>query len=275
MPLMYRCKSLKARSKASGLLRLPAELRWQIYQYLFVPCRVEIVRTKNKSDDARKPAHWRLKHQRMRPREPNSQKPLASRNRRDKWPSPMINLVFSCRTIYCETVLLLYSTTQFVFNSTNTVKRFLKTTTADAQSVVHHVELNHTMYNEPHLMEFREYKIRSDIAWYDACDQMAASFSTLKVLHIKLAINDWPIRLELGELWSMPLLQFAHYDGGLDYTGVQLQMKMFKDEKLRAVSRALEKKIMNPKKFQIREDEEMAWELMKSVKATKALRVIF
>ena len=123
-------------------------------------------------------------------------------------------------------------------------------------------------------MAFRTFKIRSDIAWYIACDEMASACVSLKVLHVRLAIYDWPIRLKIGEPWSMPLLLFGHYDGGLDYAGVQLQMKRFQDDKLRSVARALEQKMMKPKMFQIREDERLAKELMGPIEAKKILKLV-
>ncbi|KAB8067655.1 hypothetical protein BDV29DRAFT_163146 [Aspergillus leporis] len=260
-------------AKPAPFLRLPAEIRWQIYQYLFESHRVEIVRRKNKTADPSKPSRYRLYHNLLKPRNPLTQSMLHY-GHRSKGTALSFNLVFTCRAIYCETILLLYSTTQFIFNSTNSIVLFLKTTSKDAQAAIRHVELNHIMYNEPRLTAFRTYKIRSDIAWYNACDDMAEAFSSLKVLHIKVAIYDWPIRLEVSELWSIPLLLFGHHDGGLDYAEVQLQMRRFEDEKLKAVARALEQKIMEPKTFQIREDERLARKLGGPVKAKSALRLV-
>ncbi|KAE8378221.1 hypothetical protein BDV26DRAFT_261996 [Aspergillus bertholletiae] len=151
--------------------------------------------------------------------------------------------------------------------------RFLRTTSKDHQIAIRHVELNHIMYNEPRLTAFRIFKTRSDISWYNACDDMASAFPSLKVLHARLAIYDWPIRLEIGELWSMPLLLFGHYDGGLDYADIQLQMNRFQHAKLRTVAHALEQKMMKPKMFQIREDERLAKELTGPIKAKKILRI--
>ncbi|GAB1204615.1 hypothetical protein APSETT445_003271 [Aspergillus pseudonomiae] len=206
-------------AKPASLLGLPAEIRWEIYQYLFEPHRVEILRRKDKNTDTSRPARYRLYHRQQKPRSPSTQ-------------------------------------------------------AVDHQAAVRHVELSHIMYNEPRLMAFRTFKIRSDIAWYIACDEMASACVSLKVLHVRLAIYDWPIRLKIGEPWSMPLLLFGHYDGGLDYAGVQLQMKRFQDDKLRSVARALEQKMMKPKMFQIREDERLAKELMGPIKAKKILKLV-
>ncbi|KNG83367.1 hypothetical protein ANOM_009008 [Aspergillus nomiae NRRL 13137] len=208
--------------KAASLLGLPAEIRWEIYQYLFEPHRVEILRRKDKNTNTSRPARYRLYHRQQKPRNPSTQAVFSNGHRTR--PTPFLfGLVFTCRTIYCEAVLLLYSTAQFIFSSSNSIMRFLRTTSKDHQAAVRHVELSHIMYNEPRLMAFRTFKIRSDIAWYIACDEMASACVSLKVLHVRLAIYDWPIRLKIGEPWSMPLLLFGHYDGGLDYAGVSFK----------------------------------------------------
>ncbi|GMF75258.1 unnamed protein product [Aspergillus oryzae] len=260
-------------AKSALLLDLPAEIRWQIYQYLFEPHRVEILRRKDMNTDTSKPARYRLCHRQQKPRSPSTQAVDHDGHRTRHTPF-LFGLVFTCRTIYCEAVLLLYSTAQFIFNSANSIIRFLRTTSKDFQAAIRHVELNHIMYNEPRLTEFRPFKIRSDIAWYNACEEMASACVSLKVLHVRLAIYDWPIRLEIGELWSMPLLLFGHYDGGLDYAGIQLQMRRFQDDKLRTVERALEQTMMKPKMFQIREDERLSKELMGPIKAKKVLKIV-
>ncbi|OGM42848.1 hypothetical protein ABOM_009442 [Aspergillus bombycis] len=268
-----KVNSSEGPAKPASLLGLPAEIRWEIYQYLFEPHRVEILRRKDKNTDTSWPARYRLYHRQQKPRNPSTQ--AVGNNGHRTRPTPFLfGLVFTCRTIYCETVLLLYSTAQFIFSSAKSIMRFLRTTSKDHLAAVHHVELSHIMYNEPRLTAFRTFKIRSDLAWYSACDEMASACVSLKVLHARIAIYDWPIRLEIGELWSMPLLLFGHYDGGLDYAGVQLQMKRFQDDKLRSVARALEQKMMKPKMFQIREDEQLAKELMGPIKARKILKLV-
>lgn len=183
-----------------------------------------------------------------------------------------IGLVLSCRTVYRETVLQLYAQTHFVFNTTKTVSRFLRTTTRDTQACITHIELNHVMYNEPRLTEFRYFKLRSDMAWYLACEEMALRLSGLRVLHVRLTVHDWPIRLVVGERWSLPLLFFGR-DGGLDYVAVKLRVGMFAEEKVREAERGLEERIMGPRRWEIREDERLARELTGPVK-TRVLRLV-
>lgn len=184
-----------------------------------------------------------------------------------------LGLIFSCKTVYNETILQLYSTTQFIFNSTRAMTRFMEKTDKEAKASIRHVELNQIGYNEPLLTVFRFYKLRSDFAFSTACEEMALSFTSLKVLHVTYAILDWPIHLIIGETWSQPLLAFACH-GGLEFVNVKLYMSMFKLEVREKVARDLEKEMMHPVAYQIREDERLARELAGPVKATKILRLI-
>lgn len=181
-------------------------------------------------------------------------------------------LIFTCKSIYRDTILQLYWTTQFVFRTTRSIARFLKTTSKPSQASIQHLELFQTMYNEPRLTEFRPYKTQSDMAFYMVCDAMAARFTSLNYLHIEMNIWDWPIRLEIGERWSWPLLLFGE-SGGVQAVNVRLRMGMFAEEELQAVAEGLERKLMVKKAWQIREDERLARELAGPVKM-RVLRVV-
>ncbi|RJE18919.1 hypothetical protein PHISCL_08737 [Aspergillus sclerotialis] len=257
-------------TQTAAFFRLPAEIRWQIYEDLFTNRRVEIIRTKNRDPSRGKLGRYRLSCRQRRPRDPKNQT-APTVGPFTMTPIP-IGLIFSCKRIYNETVLQLYWTTQFIFNTTNSMTRFLRTTSKDAQANIRHVELNQIMYNEPRFTEFRYYKLRSDLAWSMACEEMALNFTSLKVLHVDLAILDWPIRLVVGESWSEPLLYFGR-GHGLEFANVKLSMTMFNEEKLKAAALAVEKEIMNPVAYQTREDERLARELAGPVR-TKILRLI-
>lgn len=169
----------------------------------------------------------------------------------------------------------LYANMQFVFNSTRALDRFLHTASAQEQEVIQHIELNHTMYNEPRLLGFRVFKHRSDLAWYCACEDLAVACKSLKVLHISMKIWDWPIHLELGERWSWPLLVFERFGNKVDFASVALQMCKFEEEKLKEMSREVEKRLMRSEAWQAREDERMTREVNGKVKANRVLRVVF
>ncbi|BDD56550.1 hypothetical protein MPDQ_002832 [Monascus purpureus] len=257
---------------SSRFLRLPMELRLQIYKYSFTTHRVEILHQKRKNSDNSKRTCYRLYHHQLHPRNSTTQE-APCRIARFPYTSLPLALMFTCEEIHCETLFLLYSTTQFVFNSTRAVVRFLRVTDKSAQSAIHHVELNHHMYNEPHLLAFSVFKHRSDFAWYLACEAMSDAFTSLRILHVGMTIRDWPIHLELDECWTFPLINFARKN--LDYADIKLHMVMFKQERLDAIARMIEKEIMKPTAFQMKDDARIAREKAGKVKALKSLRLVF
>ena len=236
----------------------------QIYGHLFTDRRVEIIRTKNSDPKRGKLTRYRLYHAQRRPRDPKHQT-TPTVGLFTMTPLPM-GLIFSCKRIYNETILLLYWTTQFIFNTTKSMVRFLGTTSKDAQANIRHVEINQTMYNEPHFTEFRYYKLRSDLSWSMVCEKMASNFTSLKTMHVFLEIMDWPIRLKVGESWAQPLLFFGR-SKNLEFVNVNLGMPMFNEDQLKAAELAVEKGMMNPVAYQIREDERLARELEGPIKA--------
>ncbi|RAK87901.1 hypothetical protein BO79DRAFT_150127 [Aspergillus costaricaensis CBS 115574] len=246
----------------SPFQRLPPEIRDQIYEHIFEPHRVELIRRSEK-DPTKHPkrVYYRLYHNQLRSRNPITQQ-IQDPSRKTQLPVP-IALVFTCRSIYCDTLWWLYSTTQFVFTSTKTMNRFFNTIPSEVQPAIRHVEINQEMHSEPSLTEHRIHKVRSDWAFTMACENLVRCCSGLQVLYIYFRIRDWPMSLEIGETWSLPMMAFAEYKGkgGLDVVTINLDMPRFGVQKLKNMAKILEKRFMKPKAFQIREDERLAREL--------------
>lgn len=199
--------------------------------------------------------------------------PFSSHNRKSRNYTPLpLSLILTCKTMYQETLLHLYTNTQFAFHNTRALTRFLHTTSTQAQSAIHHIELNHTMY-EPHLLHHRLFKHRSDLAFYLSCEDLAIAATSLRVLHVNMRIWDWPIRLEVGERWSWPLLTFVRYGRALDFAKIRLEMCRFGDEALKTAAGEVEKKIMKAEAIREREEREIARAGV--VRAGKVLRVVF
>ncbi|GKZ31820.1 hypothetical protein AbraIFM66950_000710 [Aspergillus brasiliensis] len=244
----------------SAFQRFPPEIRSHIYGYIFEPRRVELIRRREKDTTKRSNrVYYRLYHNQIRSRHPITQQ-IQEPPPKGQLPVP-IGLVFTCRSIYCETLWWLYSTTQFVFTSTKTMNRFFKTIPSEVQPAIRHVEINQEMHSEPSLTEHRIHKVRSDWAFTMACENLVKCCSGLRVLYIYFRIRDWPMNLEIGEAWSLPMMAFAEYKGGLDFVSINLNMPKFGLPKLKNMAKTLEKRFMKPKAFQIREDERMAREL--------------
>ena len=151
----------------------------------------------------------------------------------------------------------------------------MHTTSADAKTCIRHVELNHIMYNEPRLQHNRLFKHRSDLAWYLAVEDLAVTCKGLRVLHVHLRIWDWPIRLEVGERWSWPLLAFERYGNRVDFADVWLEMDRFGLDTLRSAATAVERRIMVPERFRAREEERLARRARGNLRARRTLKLVF
>ncbi|GAD96038.1 predicted protein [Paecilomyces variotii No. 5] len=254
----------------SLFFQLPGEIRTKIYEYVFGTYRVNIYRSRVPNTESSK-RQYRLRHTRL----PHYHHKIHDLMPRKKSPPAIPSaLVYTCWDVYRETALFLYSNTQFVFRSTKAINLFLKNTPIVAQNAIRHLELNYIGYNEPRLTEFRKFKIRSDMTWYLACSAMAQNFTSLRVLHLHITIWDWPMKLDLKERWAIPLLVFAR-KGGLEYVDAILRMHMFNNDQLREAARKLEKALMNPRTYQIKDDRRLAMQLQGPVKAGKVLNVVF
>ncbi|KAL4771416.1 hypothetical protein BDW60DRAFT_62698 [Aspergillus nidulans var. acristatus] len=174
---------------------------------------------------------------------------------------------------------LLYKCTQFVLASSKCVKRFLDRAPKRAQAVIKHVELRHTMYNEPSLMQNPDLKLRSDKNWYLLCERISLSLKALRVVHVDMTVFDAPIELEIGKLWSLPLLVLGRVGSkkpkGLQFVKIQLRVSRFGEEKLREVERQLEKEMTDLVSMQIQEDKRLAERLTGPRKAGEVLRLVF
>ncbi|KAL4919372.1 hypothetical protein BDW62DRAFT_217009 [Aspergillus aurantiobrunneus] len=255
-------------------MNLPPEIRNQIYSYLFLPQRVQIHRRK----DTNARSHYRLYHCQLAPRDPSTQRHVCL-PRKTKIQT-QFSVPFVSKQTYYDTICLLYACTQFVFTSPKCISRFLEKAPKQAQAAIEHIELHHTMYNEPSLHKFRELKLRSDKNWYLLCERISVNFAALSVLHVDMSVFDAPIELEVGESWSLPILALGRGkwrvgNGALRFARVNLTSGQFEDEKVRSVERQLEKELMDSAAMQLREDERLARELAGPVKASKVLRLVF
>ncbi|KAL3463790.1 hypothetical protein BJX64DRAFT_287011 [Aspergillus heterothallicus] len=210
----------------------------------------------------------------------------SAAEKRKNWP-PQLALLFTSRQTAADITGLLYACTQFVFTSPKAIVRFLSSIPPVAKSTIKHIELTHKMYNEPSLSKYRPIKLRSDHNWFVMCEMMAELFTDLSVLHVNLTVFDTPIELEVGEGWSLPLLVFSgkgrkaeqeegrQNGGGLRFVRVSLEYPKSPIWEVRRVERELEVRLMDPAVLQMREDEKLAREMGKPVKAKKVRKLAF
>lgn len=271
-------ESLKTDSaRKSAFQRLPNEIRQKVYDIICDTFRVEVQYARRYNMDRPLNAiSYRLRHRQLWPRDETTQTVVSRTLSVPPWfPSLPFGLVFSCKSIYHETLLLLYSRMQFVFNSSNAIKRFLQTVPSDAQTVIRHVEINQLMYSEPSLTRFRHWKELSDRTFIRTSHAMSEALTSLRILHVNYKIRDWPIRLTSDERWAVPLLFFcAGHDGRLEYARITLDNPRIKHDKLEKAAKELERRMTKPEAFQMREDARLARELSGPIKAAKVLRIV-
>ncbi|KAL4911604.1 hypothetical protein BDW74DRAFT_10635 [Aspergillus multicolor] len=255
--------------------RLPGEIRNRIYSHLFDVQRVEISRSMDENT-----GHRRLTHKLLPPRSLRTQTPTMLQYNKKSETQTQLCVPFVSKLFYNDTLCMLYECTQFAFANTKCVYKFLSRTPKCAQAAIKHIELHHTMYNEPSSLAHREIKLRSDKNWYSLCAKISLTFDALSVLHVDMWVICPSASLEVGEPWSLPLLALGRREGkgkqkGLQFVKIQLRSPRFADVKLEHVARQLEAEMTNPIAMQIREDESIARELAGPVRAGKVLRLVF
>lgn len=90
-----------------------------------------------------------------------------------------------CKSIYSETLLMLYSATQFVFKGIRSVLRFLETVSPAAIAVIRHVELPSEFYNKPKVALNPRNKDAIDRALKEVYSRFEKDSKSLQVLYMQ------------------------------------------------------------------------------------------
>ncbi|KAJ5166624.1 uncharacterized protein N7482_005405 [Penicillium canariense] len=203
-----------------GIQFLPGEIRQMIYNYVCLHYRVQIQRAPRKqvppvpkvdeeTGEILIMVNWKnsevfkLTHRKLPARVKSTQEIDAGA------PSafaPPLNLMLSCRSIHDEVKPFLYKHTQFVFHSTRVLNRFLNFTSSEIKSVVHHIEVTHTMYNDPFDQANKKWKTKSDNAWMKTCLRLCLELPALQVFHLELGVFDSAAELRVCNPWFNPYL---------------------------------------------------------------------
>lgn len=211
----------KSQTGPCHFFRLPGELRNQIYAYAFGdPQEIHIKPlAKNKG----------LTHSRaLKPRKgktvtaPDGAATEKRRRRFDlarrlhskeppaeyQTPAGVAALLQVSRQIHRETWHVFYARHAFAFTSHKVLQRFLSALNPHYKAAIRHLKLQYQTYGEPYHTENQQWKDAEDRRWVQACRRAAEDLSALEELHIKLRINDCPLRFELEANWPAPLLAF-------------------------------------------------------------------
>lgn len=180
---------------------LPGEIRQKIYNYVFENFGALIERNRSNKQNKR-PIPYRL----------TQRYPQLSRHHMPSKERLPLGLVFSCKSIYNETILQLYKYTCFTFDTTKALRRFLQKVSPEAKAVIQHVQLKHTFHNRTHLESNKIWQLKSNAAWKAVCQRMADEFTCLRRLYIEVTVHR-TTRLTVDEPWCEPYLTFCGPDG--------------------------------------------------------------
>lgn len=220
------------RPRSLSFLDLPGEIRNKVYDYLFSG-HVEIVHgrsTKPRITCAKILCTYSTNH-RLNPTS------LAHDNRHSTRP----DLLRTCRAINEEATVFLYANITFRFVSMSTINNFLDTVPTGGAKAITRLELQHSTYGEPRLMEDRRWKLLHDKKWRKTCRRIAEEMGAIEQLKISLRICDWPTQLNLAADWAKPLLLLK----GKDYVQVRLIHGAFSDQRLLAAAMVVAKAMTN------------------------------
>lgn len=172
--------------------KLPVEMWLLIFDFLG-PGRVCIWRVKERN--LRGETRYKLGHTELDPRDSKGQ--VCEGEKMGFLVRHSMNGMLCCRQFYKCISLSLYEHTQFVFKSTKALRRFLDTTSPEAQGRIRHMELFHEMQNNP-LIDLEEYsnpetirsQLRSDYSWRALCKRMLNACPNLRYLYHETLLSD-------------------------------------------------------------------------------------
>ncbi|KAI9832381.1 MAG: hypothetical protein M1819_004369 [Sarea resinae] len=241
----------QAENKPFRFLDLPAELRIKIYEYVFPPQAIEIVRRKggrgityrvgkagsspststsstNGKDDANNGNGKRSKNPSVvtaatstsQSTPTKSKKPKGRPNTRSfRSDNVSAHLALVSRQLYNETTPLLYNNATFSFGSPYALRHFIGRLQPRTRAQVHHVSIAAAAYGEPNRTADRRWKARADYAWLVACQTAGDALAQLRSLHLALHLSDWQqlcrIRAD-GHARSQAWMALFWAFGGLD-----------------------------------------------------------
>jgi hypothetical protein len=230
-------------NKTGGFLALPGELRNDVYKHYFPDdFRCEIVSKGTDFDPAGYKrmklgmipvsVNWagsvftvpgeqlvpRVQWQPFRPRESTTirlsrrlgqTKDTRVDALRTNWSVSLpIALMFVCRDVYRESIVLLYERTTFVFNTPNRINNFLNAFPSINLGLVTRLELHYTSYGSQPTTEGKDFRQAHLAAWTKACRAVVKQLPGLRELHIWMHVTASPLYFDLRQEWLAPLLPF-------------------------------------------------------------------
>jgi hypothetical protein len=217
--------------RSFSFLDLPGEIRNKVYDLIFEG-HVLISRSY--------PIRERLEDPDVKTRLRLAWRPIYS------WPAGTHfyirpDLLRVCRQVHNEAVTFLYANTTFRLESVLTLNKFLNV--VPAVGAIKKLELRHSTYGEPRLMEDRKWKQRHDKKWMKTCRRIAEVMTAVEHLKLELRICDWPTQLNLAAAWAKPLLELKG-SKGIDKVEVTLIHDAFNEQRLQATANVVARAMM-------------------------------
>lgn len=198
-------------------LRLPGEVRNQIYELAFPPKEFHIQWLTKDKDltysiwrggpwykprlDRTATARRRRQDYKRRSHEANSPKLVLAPG--------LAALMLTCKQIHNEVIGIFYGGSCFAFNSVRVLEKFMGTISHIAKLSITKLYLRHGTYGEPRFQRDHWWKMQHDDRWEFACWRISDSCPNLRELEVRLQINDIPLNLNLKANWVQPLLCFC------------------------------------------------------------------
>lgn len=213
----------------SGFLLLPGELRNHIYRYYFESglCCKMLARRLSSLDPGRtcNPRSWHsishlgnpiLRYEYSISKERHMTiSSIDSSRRYDKaqdvkviWSSSLYALSMVCKQVYKETVTLLYTKTEFVFDASKRLNGFLDHISRPKLECITKLQLCYITYGCPRWNEDIIWQEKHRRSWNRACKAASKNLYNLRELKLGIQVNESPLRFNLKERWLQPLLQF-------------------------------------------------------------------
>ncbi|KAF1971456.1 hypothetical protein BU23DRAFT_536618 [Bimuria novae-zelandiae CBS 107.79] len=124
------------------------------------------------------------------------------------WSTSLTALPFVCKTIYHETIPLLYATTAFSFDAPARIQAFLTVPKPLYLANVTRLELHYATYGDPIATEHIPFKHKHLTAWNRACKTAAKTLVNLHHLVVCVHVSESRVRLSPYEPWITPLSFF-------------------------------------------------------------------
>lgn len=230
--------------KVHGFMRLPGEIRNQIYEYYFQEALLVEIAAKGTKlvEKKRKTVKLCLSGRSTpytiednapdKPRTLRMPRKLGHYTRvdglRTQWATSLSPLPFVCKQIHVEVLEFLYASTTFVFAAPKRISNFFEIVPKCSLSNITKLQLHYTTYGEPVLRSDRTWITKHRESWTNVCRTISKSLINLRDLVIWIYWTNTDVSLDLKQPYLAPLWhlrrRFSTTEAGLASTQPNLKL---------------------------------------------------